>query len=369
MSFPISDYFSIDEIQLINKEAKKAEKQGKWTKPLIELGKDKQLFHLFVPKIYGGKQLSLPKAMRWLEASSRLDGSFGWTLTLGAGAGIFGAFMNPNFAREIFSDYRTFIAGSGFSGGTLVKKNGSYLANGQWKYASGIDHATLITANCVIPTNDSDSQRTQSEKPTTKAIACYPREVTLSKQWNSYGLKATGSHNFEINGVMVPESRTFDISPEAAKTEGMLYRYPFIPFARCTLSASLIGMGAGFLSEAESILINKHGVNEFSKLPEQIQTKFIKAKNEYSNGREQLYKQALYSWEKLKKEGLSDDLKSKIARTVRESCQKTVGSVQQIYPLLGMSVINPQSHINRFWRDLHTACQHMLLTPDVHSQK
>lgn len=365
MSFCISDYFTDHEIQLISGEAIQAEKLGRWTKAMIDLAEDKQLFHLFVPEAYGGKQLALPQAMEWLEAASRLDGSFGWTLTLGAGAGVFGAFMDPDFAKDVFADPKAFIAGSGFPGGTAQKNNTSYTINGQWKYASGFDHATLITASCIISQNNNGDGTGK-----TKAIACYPREVDVSSPWKSYGLKATGSHNFEINNITIPERRTFEINPALAQIEDILYQYPFVPFAQFTLAVSLIGIGGGFVSEAQAILKDKHNINVLTELPSQIHSKFISAKKKFKKARTQLYKSARLSWKKLKKEGKEINKKSLLADSsniTRQSCQQTIASVQQIYPLLGMAAIDPQSSVNRFWRDLHTASQHMLLTP-VYSQ-
>lgn len=362
MDLDILRFFTENEIARTGKEAIQAEESGSLTEWMFNLAYRKQLFHLFVPQTYGGRQCDLPEALEWLEATSWLDGSLGWTTTLGAGAGLFGAFMDPELAQSVFDDPRQFITGSGFPGGKAAIKNDGYQVSGQWKYATGIDHATLITATCYITQNG--KVRQEGGEPILKAMAFYSQEVNWQSNWQSYGLKGTGSHNFEVDNINIPTKRSFTIQPSASKVEGLLYKYPFDPFAQATLATSLIGMAGRFHSEAKELILSRNNTKLQEELPEPVRTELSSSQNKFREARNLLYVAVEDSWKNLDmKDGLNQTLESRVSDQSRVSCKKALESTQQIYPFLGMSAINPKSVINRCWRDLHTASQHMLLTP------
>lgn len=362
MTINISDYFSEQEISDLTEEANRSDDLEMLSSSALDILNEKRLSDLFVPRQYGGLQLELPKALAWLEATSWIDGSLGWTLTLTSGAGLFGAFMVPEFARSIFDQKNTLIAGSGFPGGKAEKLNSGFQVNGKWKYASGIDHATLITATCYVTIDGKIQQK--KGVPVTKAIACYPNEIEISNTWNSFGLKATGSHDFEIRDVHIPNKRTFTISPPSAKVDGLLYRYPFEAFAHCTLAISMLGIARRFFDEAKQILLSKNNVTELGGLPLSLRSKFKDSHLKFMKAKEVVYTTVKQSWQELKNSGnVRDDHAKKVSTQSRQSCKTALNCVQDLYPLLGMSVINTDSIINRCWRDLHTASQHMFLRP------
>ena len=362
MEIKISDYFSDEEVSSLNKAATYSEKAGKLTHSAVDILHGKQLLDLFVPRRYGGLQHDLPSALPWLEATSWIHGSLGWTLTLASGAGLFGAFLDPDFAKSIFDKNNTFIAGSGFPGGKAEKNNTGFQVNGTWKYASGIDHATLVTATCYISKNGEVLYK--DSEPITKAVAFYPDEININHKWNSMGLKATGSHNFHTRDAQIPKERVFSISSDAAQVTGPLYQYPFETFAHCTLAISFLGIARRFFDEAKDLLQSKNDVTKFNEVPTSLQKKFGKFQIQFKKTKEALYQTVDTSWQKLKK---SNSLDSKYIREAsiqsRRSCKIALDSVHNIYPLLGMSVINPETVINRCWRDLHTASQHLFLRP------
>lgn len=131
MAINISDYFSEQEISDLTEEANRSDDLEMLSSSALDILNEKRLSDLFVPQQYGGLQLDLPKALAWLEATCWIDGSLGWTLTLTSGAGLFGAFMVPEFARSIFNQKNTLIAGSGFPSGKAEKLNSGFQVNGK----------------------------------------------------------------------------------------------------------------------------------------------------------------------------------------------------------------------------------------------
>lgn len=334
-------YFTASEIGLIKKESTKAGQLGCLTDTQLKLARDRKLFHSAVPTELGGQMLTLSDQMRLFEEASRADGSFGWTVTLGVGAGLFAAFMEPKFARQVYERRIAFVTGSGYPAGTAVPEGNNFMVNGKWKYASGTPFATLFTASCIIPAED-------SENPEIRAMAFYPEEVKSLDTWNSYGLIATASHDFEVKGVAIPAERSFIMKPQPEFENYTLYRVPFTPYASASLASSMYGITLGFMDEAQKVIPEDkrpvHSLDEFS---------------------EKLHQSVSYLWNLVEKgdqpgEGQIGRVNVS-AKTLATQCRKTA---LDYYIESGMSVLNQTEPINRYWRDLMTAGQHIMLRPD-----
>src|SRR5215467_16046250 len=112
-----------------------------------------QWFNLFVPKKFNGLEYSFLQALQMEEALAWVDGSLGWTVTLCAGANWFIGFLDPTLSKELFSDQRVCLAGSGRPSGIAKINDNGFEISGIWKYVTGAPHATAFTANCVIEKN------------------------------------------------------------------------------------------------------------------------------------------------------------------------------------------------------------------------
>lgn len=337
-------FFTREEDQIIKEQAPKAEAAGTFTPELLRLAERKKLFHLSVPESMGGHEMPVPDQLHFYEDASRLDGSFGWTVKLGAGAGLFSGFMDQRFAHEIFSDPTAFTAGSGYPAGTAKPTgNHTYIVNGRWKYISGIHHATLFTANCII-----EDGAEATEEPTIRAMAFLPGEIQKINTWNGYGLKASASHDFVVSELEVPEDRTFAMVPHPEHEGKPLFHYPFMGYAPAAIAASILGMTLSFIDEAEQ---------------HKIETTFLREMRErLHKNRVTLHASVSQLWHEC-----ADTLDGSMtginrvhadAKTLAQMCRETALAV---YKQSGMKVLDESSRFNRTWRDLMTASQHTMV--------
>lgn len=110
--------FSDDQIQIIRSEHKQFDKTKQISSNILELIYNQKLFKLFVPKSLGGKLLDLPSAVDIFQEASRIDGNFGWIVTIGSGGGMFMPNLKEDAATPFYSPRNAVIAGSGFPAGT-----------------------------------------------------------------------------------------------------------------------------------------------------------------------------------------------------------------------------------------------------------
>ncbi len=330
----------------------KAEELGRLTDEQLAIIYDQKWFKLFVPKCFGGLELTLPDGVRLEEELARMDGSLGWTVTLCSGANLFVGYIDPRMVSTIFSRADVCLGGSGQAAGTALVDRGGYIVNGHWHYATGAPHLTHFTVNCVMEQSGKSVLDNQGN-PRIQSFFFAKDDVELITDWNTFGLKATASHSFRVTNLRAEESHTFLIAPQHAQLDHPIYQYPFLQFAEATLAANTLGMARHFIACAEALFTakqpDKHDLLEV-------------AKRRIREARLRFYDVLEASWaELLTANALSGKTLAAVSERSKVLVQLSREQVVLLYPHCGITAADASSEINRIWRDLFTASQHSLL--------
>lgn len=340
--------------EAIRQKAFEAENLRQLHPSQIKLIQQERWLHLFVPKEFGGLELSIPEVLKIEEALAWADGSTAWVVTLCAGAAWFVGFLDFNLAKEIFADRSAFFAGSGAPTGTAEKISDGYLLNGNWKYASGSLHATVFTANCMIQKNGKTIMENGS--PMIRAFVMKQNEITLHKTWNSMGMIATGSHSFEAKNLKVSENRCFQIDSNKATINRPIFKYPFLQLAETTLAVNLSGLAIRFIELAEELIAQKPNGNRTRSMKSVKQ-----AKSKLNDCRTQFYTAVDTSWKSCtSKKSIPKTELLLVSKTSHALAKQSRVLVNELYPHCGLTAADTAHEINRVWRNLHTASQHSL---------
>lgn len=352
----------MDQIFKDSSYSQKSEHLGRLCEEWLSQIHQSGYFNMFVPKSLGGLELTLPIALELEEKLAKADGSLGWTVTLCAGAAWFVGFLDPGLAKEIFSDPKVCLAGSGFVGGKANEIGEEYHISGQWTYASGALHATHLTANCEILKNGSPVLGNDGQ-PIVKAFILKREEVEILDGWSYMGMIATGSHAFKAVNVRVPRNRGFEILPEKATLANPIYQYPFLQFAEATLAVNILGISE-HLQEliSEAFWKRNESRNYDSKHLKYFRRQEKKVKSKLEIAKEDFYSKISESWNELQQEGKISQktLKSvsKISRKLTFLCREWNA---KMYPFSGLEAAKTHTELNRVWRDFNTVSQHALL--------
>lgn len=337
-------------INAIRKYSPLAEAMGHLHPMQINIIREQRWFHLFVPKEYGGLELSLPEAVRLEEAIARADGSVGWVVTLCAGAAMFTGYFDKQLADEIFIDPNVCIAGSGHVNGTAEISENGFVVNGTWPYASGAPHATWLTANCLV------GKKVQS-------FIFKREEVELHPTWKYIGLNATAGYSYSVKNLSIPANRTFIIDAAHAVLPHAIYKYPFLQLAETTIGANISGMCLYFVELAREVLTAKQPKYERAESVKRKGLELVaSAENEMETLRRNFYKKLDQSWDlHIKTGSISDDVLKEVSTSSLTLSQRSRELVNTIYPYCGLDAARVETTINQVWRNINTASQHSLL--------
>ncbi len=199
-----------------DQHAEFGDSQGRLADPVVDALHREGLFGMWVPKsVPGGAELDPVSSLQVIENLAYGDPSAGWVLMAAALAvGTGAAFLSDAAVSELFGKPRLpVIAGQGTRPGTAVPKDDGFMLSGSWSFASGIKHGTHIHTLGVI------------EGTGEARIFVLPVEkATLIENWDVLGLRATGSIDYRIDSVFVPEGYTHPALIDTPKRGGGLYQ-------------------------------------------------------------------------------------------------------------------------------------------------
>lgn len=344
---------SKEEKEKIQKERLQMDQTGKISEEILEIIYKHRLFKLIVPKVFDGKELDLPSAIKVFQESSTFDGNFGWLVTIGSGGGMFVPNMQEEIAKKCFMPVEAVIAGSGFPAGRAKKTKDGYIVQGKWFYCSGAQYATTFTVTCVI-----ENEEAKKEEPEILAFALDPDQVEVIEDWDAFGLKGTSSHSIQVNEQFISKERAFSVLKEVNDYGYAIHRYPFDLFSIASFVAIILGLGDHFLSTVDPLIQRRKKQNDLLK------KKFASEKERWQKANNVFHQKLHDSWEAhIVKKEIPDALKEEFAVIAKRSARTVVDVANQLFYGLGMQAIMESNALNQIWRDLHTASQHMFLTP------
>jgi alkylation response protein AidB-like acyl-CoA dehydrogenase len=198
---------------IVEAEADRAEVETTTTAPVVDAIADAELFWLLVPRELGGIETDPCTALAVFEELAHADGSTGWSLMANATSSCFAAiYTADDAARSMFTEAtRGIHAGMLGPVGSARRVDGGYRVTGRYQFGSGCAHASFIGAG-TIETDDDGNQLTSPTGLPAMRVVILPRDaVEFRGNWDVIGLTSTGSYDYVVDDVFVPEAYTYSL--------------------------------------------------------------------------------------------------------------------------------------------------------------
>lgn len=240
----------------INAVRDTVERQRELPPALVDALGGAGMFSLLLPMSLGGAELTVIDYVRVIEALSQTDGSVGWCASVASAYSFFAGYLRPDVARLIYDGGRTVVAGALNPSGKAFVADGGYRVTGRWSYGSGIRHSTWVVGNCVV--HDRDGPRRGSDgRPEIRVMIFPTSAVEVIDTWSVSGLRGTGSHDYRVADLFVPEDHTIDyFAPQAVQT-GTLYAVPAISVLAVAIAAVPLGIARSAIDEVVALAAAK----------------------------------------------------------------------------------------------------------------
>jgi alkylation response protein AidB-like acyl-CoA dehydrogenase len=245
---------------LINDNAASAEANRQLSSAVYDAMVETGLFTMLAPKAHGGLEVHPVEAMQVWEAVARIDAAAAWNLVMNQAIAQYAAWLPAAGAQEVFRNGPPTVAGALNPPAAATRAEGGWRITGQCPFGSGCHNAQWL----AMPAIEMDGDRPKVDPATGQPVATFgvflPRPAaTILDTWHTMGMRGTGSTDYRVQDLFVPDHLTVPVAPlthPAPGFEGPLFRmWPLIGIlGEATVS---VGVAAAAVDEAVQLCKTK----------------------------------------------------------------------------------------------------------------
>ena len=319
-----------------------------------------------VPEVYGGLELPPAESMEAVEILARADGACAWCVFIGATSGTVLAMLEESAAREIFATPETLVSGVFAPRGKAIAVEGGFRVDGRWQWGSGTQNADWILAGCQV-IRDGRPELLRNGTPRSRMMILPRSEVEFVDTWYVSGLSGTGSTDFAIHDRFVPNARAVGIGVDGP-LERPLYAFPQFGLLGMGIAAVALGLARAAIDELVGLAGGKTPAASSRPLAARAnaQSDVSKAEALLRSARAFYYETIEAAWESAVAGGRIDtEHRRDIRLATTHATHACADAVDLMYHLAGGTSVYRRSPLQRIFRDVHVATQHMMVSPST----
>ncbi len=316
------------------------------------------------PAALGGLEADPITQLEVLESLARVDGSTGWCLMIqGGSSGLVGGFLSDDAAAQVFDGSIPYVAGQVAPRGQALPVSGGFEVSGRWQFGSGIRHAEWVLAGVRVGRSDT--------APDVRIVVVPRSQVEIHDNWQVSGFKGTGSCDYTIDSVFVPEAFAFAVSDLESGNPlrgGPMYRMGFPGFVTTEHTGVALGIGRRALDE----ITEQAGSKLRGLEPAAASSVALRASFQKDLGRAEMLLNAArslafatieHAWDvacsgRVPEAALQAELRSVAVYATEAAAEVTMVA----YRYAGGGVLYDTNPIQRCFRDINAASQHFVVS-------
>ena len=237
-----------------------------------------------------------------------------------------------------------------------------YRINGRWPFGSGAHHASYFMG--IACARDAQGRD--------EAPLCFyfeRNQVVVHDTWHVSGLRGTGSCDFEVKGVVVPEERSHPLVDNVPTSAGVVYRLPAHSIFPWSVAVVPLGIARGAMNAFVAIAGSKTpaGTAGLLRDREMVQHMFGRAEAQLQGGRA-LLMAAMDRLAAATDTGGEELVGARAA--FRAACAFASETANEIVGKLATAAaatsIFEASPLERAIRDTHAATKHIAMSPNIY---
>ena len=349
------------------------EREQRIPEALVEQLREAGLYRMVVPRELGGSQVDPLTYLRAVELAAESDGSVGWNLANNAIGQLVALALSDEGVRDIYGRGPDVImAGTVVPGGGRgVPTEGGFVVSGRWRFGSGCRESDWMLGTFELV--DGDRPRRNPDGTPVFMRGFFPAaDCSVIDSWDVTGLRGTGSHDWAVREVFVPQRRTvgFAGAPLAnqwSRWPGALYALPVQAFIGPHHSVVATGIARAGIDALTELAGRKIPRARPGLLREQAQVQEWVGRAEALLAAGQAYRTAVITdvWETVVA-GRPTSLEQR-ARC-RLAASYAVDSARQAMDLMyragGTTSVERGHRLARCWRDVNVVGQAITVLPE-----
>ncbi|WP_169945852.1 acyl-CoA dehydrogenase family protein [Microbispora sp. H11081] len=348
---------------LLRERSEEIERARRLPGDVVELLRDTGVFRIGMPNEWGGPELTFAQQTEVIEALSWGDAAAGWCAMIGMDTWIYAGYLDEHVVKEMRANPDAITAGLIFPVGRAERVPGGYRVTGRWPFGSGVTHADWVVGGCVVHRDGEPEPGPDGAPMNWRLILARGEQFEKVDTWHTTGLAGSGSMDYQVTDLFVPEERSFDFTrPQRSgpftAPDAFLGNVPGVP----------LGVARAALDHVRELAAGR--VEKATGTPwadsYRVQTAIGQAEMELAAARYAVYGTLHDLWDRLRSgvEATPDEqVSSALARVNAFRTARSI--VSRLSDLVGTASIYRTSPLDRWLRDLHTMCQHILAQEQI----
>ena len=350
---------AIDLAPRIRALADDAERDRRLPADLVRAFADAGFFHLCVPRALGGREADPATLVRVIETLAAADGSAAWCAMIGATSGVASAYLAADAAREIYGAAGAISGGAFAPLGRATVVDGGYRVTGRWPFASGCEHCTWLMGGSVIVDDG-------TPLPDPRLVLFPAGDARIIDTWTVAGLRGTGSHDIAVDDLFVPAARSFSLVTDRPTQTGTLYAFPVFGLLALGIAAVTLGIARAAIDELVRLAGMKTPSGSRRRLAERavIQSAVAEAEAVLGAARALVFDAVASAWATAEAAGTIDlRVRARLRLATTHAAIAAARAVDLMYNAAGGTAVYATSPLQRHFRDVHAATQHVMVAP------
>ena len=317
------------------------------------------LYQMYLPRSMGGPETPPLIAFRVVEELSRADGSVGWCAMIATALSMNTARLPVEVGRELAgtpADYRG--AGSARPGGKAWRVEGGFRVKGQWNFASGIQNARWLYATCIM----ADS----GDKLVLRAMWVPRDRATIVDTWHTMGMRGTGSQDFVVDDVFVPEAHSRPSDAPPCETGPLYHPRSWYVFLWTPSAANALGIARGAIDALTEIAATEASTMSPNLLRDRprVQERLAEAEAIVNAARAYVFDAVGRLWDTVNAgQEPTAQMVAQGRLALVHAMHESVRAVDKVFHAAGTNAIYTRLPLERAFRDVHVAVQHAAALP------
>jgi alkylation response protein AidB-like acyl-CoA dehydrogenase len=327
-------------------------------------------FHkILQPARYGGYEMGWDTQCEVAIEFARACASQGWVLNVYGDHVHKIGMCSREVQDEIWGeDPRTLMSTSFAPMGKAEKTKGGYSVSGRWSFSSGIDHAQWLLFGALLP-------HPETGAPDHTFFIAPKKEAKIVDDWHVAGLSGTGSKSFVLDGVFVPPYRTIrDADANNGRGPGVtadsapVYRFPRRS-AALGLAAVPVGAAFGMLEDFVALARDRAKRGRRTVSDPATALRIAETASELDAARLLLVESARTTMATVAR-GEPSSLEQRLAnrRNSGYAAMLAARASERLFAAAGGNAIYQTSRLQRAFRDIHAAANHIGTSWDFSAQ-
>ena len=327
---------------------------------LIERG----LFRLLLPRPLGGAELLPAQYVPVIEEIAKHNASTAWCVNQNSGCSMTAAHLAPEVAREMFGGPRGMLAWGPGPGEARIAPGG-YNVTATWAFASGSHHASWL--GCHVPVIEADGKtRVHADGSPVVRTMLFPKSATkFTDIWHTIGLRGTGSDQYSVKDLFVPEAYSIDVLSRRETQKGedrLLYRFSSLALYAAGFAGVALGIARSMLGDFIVLARDKipRGARKTMRDNNVTQAQVGQAEARLSSARGWLLHSLEDITEAVEGRGhitLDERMTIRLASTF--AIHTSLEIVDILYQAAGATAIFDENPFERRFRDIHSVAQQL----------